>query len=336
MNVVTAFLAGAAGVVGISAHLVDTASTTASPPDRGVTAFQGVAADVKEIRPGWRLAARYGGPLGSAGRSENLLRVAQSSAPPSTGNPSVAPLKWVGMVINPMPTQKYPNNVNECTGQFIAKNVVLTAAHCIRNLEGDPPGVPYDTTKQLFVLQYQNGEGSHTFKTKCAAASPQWSFPSNYKTMTAAQKDAAFMTAAQHDFAMILVDGDSPTGAMSYALDWKGKLTEAVRVGYAGDILNGEIVQQALGIVFFADSIPMFDGAHPNLVVHWQSITDLTQGTSGGAWIANFNTTEGNNKNILVAVTSFNNSNYPGAIFAAYLTAAEFNPLLKLVSNGCK
>jgi Trypsin len=235
-----------------------------------------------------------------------------------------------------MPTDKHPNNVDECTGQFITKNVVLTAAHCIRNLDGDPPGVPFDTTKQLFVLQYQNGEGSHTFKTKCAAASPQWSFPSNYNTMTAAQKDAAFMAAAQHDFAMILVDGDSLTGAMSYALDWKGKLTEAVRVGYAGDILNGEIVQQALGIVFFADSIPMFASTHPNLVVHWQSITDLTQGTSGGAWIANFNTNEGNNDNILVAVTSFNNSNYPGAMFAAYLTAAEFNPLLKLVSNGCK
>jgi hypothetical protein len=71
-------------------------------------------------------------------------------------------------------------------------------------------------------------------------------------------------------------------------------------------------------------------------VVHWQSLTNLTNGTSGGAWIANFSAIEGANKNILIAVTSFGNDLYPGAEFAAYLTAAEFNPLLAFVSNGCK
>jgi len=33
---------------------------------------------------------------------------------------------------------------------------------------------------------------------------------------------------------------------------------------------------------------------------------------------------------------SFTNTAYPGAMLAAYLTAAEFNPLLASVSNGCK
>ncbi len=80
----------------------------------------------------------------------------------------------------------------------------------------------------------------------------------------------------------------------------------------------------------------MFPESPPNLVVHWQSITDLTSGTSGGAWIANFNPTEGPNNNLLIAVTSFKNDAYPGAILAAYLTSAEFNPLLDSVSNGCR
>ncbi len=107
-------------------------------------------------------------------------------------------------------------------------------------------------------------------------------------------------------------------------------------VGYAGDILDGQIIQDSHGIVFFADAIPMFGQSLPSLVVHWQSRTDLTSGTSGGGWIANFSGTEAATNNVLIAVTSFSDSGYPGAEMATYLTAAEFNPLLTYVSNGCK
>jgi hypothetical protein len=256
--------------------------------------------------------------------------------PVNSGNPAVAPLKWVGMLINPTPTKSHPDEIAYCTGEFIKPNVVLTAGHCIKDLPSNPTGRWYDLTKQTFVLQYQNGEGSHTFKTKCAAASPKWTYPSNYNSMTPDQQNIAYLTAAQHDFAMVLVDGVSPTGVMPYALDWKGQVTGATRVGYADDILDGQIIQDSYGIVFFADAIPMFPQSFPNLVVNWQPLTELTNGTSGGAWIVNYNSTEGQNQNILVAVNSFVNSDYPGAMVAAYLTAAEFNPLLAFVSNGCK
>jgi hypothetical protein len=266
----------------------------------------------------------------------NKIRVVQAGEPVSTGNPSVAPFKWVGMLINPTPTQKNPNLVDECTGQFIRPNVVLTAAHCLKNLQSNPSGAWYDVSKQRFILQYQNGEGSHTFNTICAATPSLFAYPQNYDAMSADQKDAVLPNTAQHDFGMILVDGTSPTGVMPVALDWKGKVTAAVRIGYAANILDGEIIQKALGAVFFANAIPMFSSPPPNLVVHWQSITDLTNGTSGGAWIANFDTTEGPNNNFLIAVTSFGSEKYPGAIFGAYLTAAEFNPLLNFTLNGCK
>ena len=243
--------------------------------------------------------------------SGNEIRVAQATEPVSTGNPSVAPFKWVGMLINPIPTQKNPNFVDECTGQFIRPNVVLTAAHCVKSLQPNPSGTWFDLSKQRFVLQYQNGEGSHTFNTICAATPSQWAYPANYNTMNADQKSAVLRNTAQHDFGMILVDGTSPTGVMPVALDWKGKVTNAVRIGYAADILNGEIIQRALGTVFFANAIPM-SGPPPNLVVHWQSITDLTNGTSGGAWIANYDTTEGPNNNFLIAVTSFGNRELSG------------------------
>jgi hypothetical protein len=274
---------------------------------------------------------------GFAKPHDNVIRLAQSQEPASTGNPSVAPLKWVGYLVNPTPTATAPNHINYCTGQFIKPNVVLTAGHCLKDLQDNPTGPWFDLSKQYFILQYQNGSGSHTFKTVCGATNPLWAFPANYSTLSAADKDAALRVAAQHDFAMILVDGNSPTGVMPYALDWKGKVTDAVRIGYAIDILDGEIIQKGSGIVFFSDAIPMFTPqSTPGLVTHWASITDLTQGVSGGGWITNFSTTEGTGKNVLVSVSSFTNSNFPGAIFGAYLTAAEFNPLLTFVSNGCK
>jgi hypothetical protein len=261
---------------------------------------------------------------------------AQQVEPVSTGNPSVAPLKWVGRLVTPAPTKQYPNEVSECTGQFITPNVVLTAGHCLRDIVDNPTGPWYDLTNQTFTLQYQAGVGSQTFKTVCGAVNPLWTLPANYSSMSANQKNDAMESASQHDFAMILVNGTSPTGAMPYELDWKGKVNEVVRVGYAGDILDEEVIQRSPGIVFFANDIPLFDQSLPNIVVQWQSITDFTNGSSGGAWVANFNTTEGPNNNKLIAVTSFGNSDYPGATFAAYLTAAEFNPLLANVSGGCK
>jgi hypothetical protein len=276
-------------------------------------------------------------PSGVVLPADGVTQVAQNEPQvANTGNPSVAPLKWVGLLISPNPTKDHPNQVAECTGQFIKPNIVLTAAHCIKDVTDNPAGPWFDLTKQTFVLQYQNGEGSHTFKTVCAATAPGWAVPSNYATLKGGQKAKAQRAASEHDFALVLVDGNSPTGTMPYALDWKGKVSAAVRVGYAADILDGEIIQQAEGIVFFSNAIPMFPESPPNLVVHWQSVTDLSQGSSGGAWIANFSTDEGTNNNILIAVTSFGNSDYPGAVMGTYLTAAEFNPLLAYVSNGCK
>ncbi len=280
-------------------------------------------------------ATSFGAATG--GKAMPGVRLAQAAPPPSTGNPSVAPLKWVGVLINPTPTKDNPYAYHYCTGQFIIPNVVLTAGHCIKDLTENPTGPWFDLTKQRFLLQYQNGEGSHVFQTVCALTNPLWTFPANYASMTAAQKDDALRVAAQHDYAMVLVDGNSPTGVMPYQLDWKGKWVAATRIGYAADILNGEIVQESHGMVFFADAIPMFPGqSYPNLVVQWQPVINLTGGTSGGGWIVNYNATESANNNVLISVTSFQNANYPGAEFGAYLTAAEFNPLLAKVQNGCK
>jgi hypothetical protein len=281
-------------------------------------------------------ASFSGNPFAPPVPRTNGIRLAQSEKPYSSGNPSLAPLKWVGMLINPTPTKQSPRAVVECTAQFIKPNVVLTAAHCVKDVTEDPTGPWYDLTKQYFVLQFQNGEGSRTFKTVCAATNPLWKVPDNYKSLSEEEQNKAFLAAAQHDYAMILVNGTSPTGVMPYKLDWKGNYSGATRVGYAANILDGKIIQQSHGVVFFADDIPMFKPADvPNLVVHWQRVIGLTSGTSGGAWIANFSTEEADDKNALIAVTSFSNATFPGAEMGADLRAAEFNPLLDYVSKGC-
>ncbi|MEW6435543.1 MAG: hypothetical protein AB1508_00065 [Pseudomonadota bacterium] len=259
----------------------------------------------------------------------------------TSGNPSVAPFKWAGLLIIPNPTPKDPNAGNLCTGQFIAPSVVLTAGHCLRDLPSNPLGPWPDATKGIFWLQYQNQAGM-PFKIVCGEVNPLWSMPQNYASLSASDQNGALNKAFEHDFAMLLVDGKSPTGTMPYALDWKGQYSRASRIGYPGDILEGTVIQKAPGIVFPADALPFGAASSPNLVVQWGPVTDATQGMSGGAWVAHPDPGEGQGHNVLLAVTSFNQvmrsgrPRYPGGTFAAYLTAAEFNPLLASVENGCK
>jgi hypothetical protein len=251
-----------------------------------------------------------------------------------TGNPAVAPIKWAGLVMNTISNTQF----EYCTGQFIAPRVVLTAGHCVQDID---KGTWNDVSKMTFILQFQNGEGSHVYKAVCTAALDSYSHPSNYASLNKDQQEAADMTAHQSDYAMILVDSDSLTGTITWQGDWKGKWLGATRIGYPGDILNGEVIQEAHGIVFFADSIPIFtnNGAivsYPNLVVHWQRNTKLTQGSSGGAWIANFDPDEGKGSNIAITVSSFIMTSLPGAIFGPYLTTDKVNSLLQFTQNGCK
>jgi trypsin len=274
--------------------------------------------------------------------ADGVMQLAQAkTAPPKptlnlrdTGNPSVAPVKWVGLVM----TKLGQNEIEYCTGQFIAPRVVLTAGHCVKDIDKNTWN---DVNNMSFILQFQNGEGSHVYKVVCTAALDAYSHPANYATLNQDQQQVADLAAHQNDFAMILVDSDSLTGTIAWQGDWKGKWLGATRIGYPGDILNGEVVQQAHGIVFFADSIPIFtdNGAtqsFPNLVVHWQRSTKLTQGSSGGAWVANFDPAEGQGNNIAIGLSSFIMKDFAGAIFGPYLTAANMNALLQFTQKGCQ
>jgi hypothetical protein len=320
--------AGGAGLTSTRA-----ASLTASPAR--LVSYPGMLKG--SGKPGLAGLRTPGARLAQAG----IVTPAVPSAEATSGNPSQAPYKWIGLLVIPEPTQQNPNQIGLCTAEFITPSVLLTAGHCLRDLPDNPLGPWPDAAKGTFWLQYQNDSGT-TFDIVCAKTNPGWVLPSNYKSLTQAQQNAALNTAFQHDYAMILVKGKSPTGVMQYALDWKGKATYAYRIGYPGNILNSAIVQKAPGYVFFSNEIPMGQYSPLNLVVQWGPITDATNGMSGGPWVVNLNATESTTNNILIAVTSFGALTpggaqaFPGGTFASYLTAAEFNPLLTSVANGCK
>ena len=264
-----------------------------------------------------------------------MIRLAQAVTAPN--DPKVAPFRWAGVLETPITAEQQQNlrKAPYCTAQFITDNVLLTAGHCLNDLDKNPTGFWYDLTKASFILQYSDGDGLASFRVKCGRTSPLWKYPPNYKSMSESDREKAFWTSAEHDFAMVLVDGTSPTGHMSYALDWKGKYTSAALIGYPDDLLSGNYIQQTEGRVLFANVLEPDFANYPNLVAHLGTSNQFTHGASGGAWVFTDPTTHAST---LIAVTSAfpYGRTLAGANFAAYLTAAEFNPLLQSVSNGCK
>jgi hypothetical protein len=319
----------------------------------GIDPAASAATVARDMLPGPILS----GPILSApvenGRAskpeEKGLRLAQNirvdAKEATSGNPAFLPLIWVGLLVIPNPTPKSPNQITLCTAQFITPTILLTAAHCLQDLPDavdDKPGAPArkwpDVGKAKFYRQYQNDTGFE-FNVVCGLVNPGWALPPDFSSMKDDAKNTALNGIMQHDYAMLLVDSPNSSGAMPYVLDWKGKKNTdfAIRVGYPNAILDSAIVQQVPGTMFFSNAIPGPYNFMTNEVVQWGPIIDATQGMSGGAWIINFDTSgKAAGANTLVAVTSFGNASFPGAAFAAYLTAEEFNPLLKTVSNGCK
>jgi hypothetical protein len=263
----------------------------------------------------------------------------------TSGNPAFLPLIWVGLLVVPEPSPAAPNAIGLCTAEFISPTVLLTAAHCLQDLTktmddkpDSPPRQWPDIKKGVFYRQYQNNSGV-AFNIVCGLTNPKWALPSNFTSMKDSDKLAAMNEALQHDYAMLLVDTPNANGGMPYALDWKGRkdANRAMRVGYPGAILDAAIVQRVPGVVFFTSAIPGSYQGMSNEIVQWGPSVDATQGMSGGPWIINFDTSgNATNANTLIAVTSFVDSRFPGASFAAYLQAAEFNPLLNSVTKGCK
>src|ERR1019366_618736 len=79
---------------------------------------------------------------------------------------------------------------------------------------------PMARCDQGHVLAAVPEPGGAPFEILCGAVNPLWTLPGNFAAMKASEKDDAKLVADEHDFAMLLTGGESPTGVMPYALDW--------------------------------------------------------------------------------------------------------------------
>jgi len=218
-----------------------------------------------------------------------------------SGNVRNRPLYWAGRLFF-----TEPDGVYVCSAQFIDKNIVLTAAHCVR----DPDtGNWYDNI--VFALQYEKGKYSQVYKTRCFATLSGW----------VTQDDTKW----PYDFATILVDGDSKTGYFGTQWNWQGEYDNAAKIGYPTSMEDGEVIQVEKGPINIQDGIVQMNYGNP---------ADQG-GSSGGAWIGGFTDASGTEGNHVISLQSFHFEDETGVGYGPYLTDA-FRKLWLFTANGCQ
>jgi hypothetical protein len=126
---------------------------------------------------------------------------------------------------------------------------------------------------------------------------------------------------------MILVKGQSATGSIGYHVGWSaGDYTSAVKIGYPGDILDGEIIQFDGGGLFVSET---------GLVGVKHGNANNAGGSSGGAMVAKFDRNNSTNMNYVISVTS-HHLNSDATISYGPRIDDGFKNLMEYTTRGCR
>jgi len=219
----------------------------------------------------------------------------------AAGNVNSVPLIFAGKLFFTKPDGDFM-----CSAQFVAKRVLLTAAHCVRD---DETGAFWKNF--TFFLQYDKGRASARYTSNCVATLKSWVQKSNEKYLS--------------DFAMIQVNADSKTGWFGTEWNWQGAYSRATKIGYPVGISSGEVIQVLSGPIAVGEGLVQLSHGDPN----------QQGGSSGGAWIGDYDTQNDANRNHVISVESFGFKDKPGVDYGPYFDG-RVKQLYDYVSNGCK
>jgi hypothetical protein len=219
----------------------------------------------------------------------------------ASGNVRVSPLKWAGKLLFTT-----PKGNSYCSAQFVAEQVILTAAHCVQDKDTGE-----FNTNFRYLLQYNSGKHRARYDAECVFTLEGW----------VADKGNPW----RWDFALVRVDRPSDIGSMGWHYDWPMDLySDAGRIGYPLGIRRGEVIQVERGPIFVDSGlVEMRHGNAKN-----------TNGSSGGAVIGSYQPDGAETDNMALSVMSFF---YPGKAevsFGPYFDG-DFIGLLEAAEGGC-
>jgi hypothetical protein len=220
-----------------------------------------------------------------------------------SGNVGTRPLYWAGKLL-----YNKPNGPSYCSAQLIAPGILATAAHCVQD---DKTGAWF--TNFLYAHQYHLGKSSRNVPTQCVAAYTGWVAPDETKWVW--------------DYALIKLAGGADLGSFGFQWGWWGHYNGAPKIGYPQDIEHGEIIQVDFGRIV--------GGRMPGIVGLIHNNTRNQHGSSGGAWVGQFDSSENPQANFIISVTSHFVGDDRTSSFGPYFDQ-NFVNLLNYTARGCR
>lgn len=254
----------------------DQAAQDASPDEKGGGAKSG--------------KKRGKAPAGTVGAAPEIILI---SEPVTT--PQQYPWRCVGKLFFTM-----DGNDKSASASAFGKNVILTAAHCLHNMDD---GQDLWAENVIFVPAYTSGEEPYGSWTYSGYIVPQ--------SWNEGQGDA-------FDFGTVTLNkGGNANQSIGDALGYLGYITqlpfeqEWTCVGYPDSQSNGEVMAEETGA--FTRTL------EHNTIIGKKG--DMSFGASGGPWLLQYELGLRIN-----GVQSFVNDEFPGEVFSAYFGeyAAEF------------